>query len=38
MIFRAFSSPFSGGYDRRHGIDEAPAINDCPAKLIWSYS
>jgi hypothetical protein len=26
------------GLPLARGIDEAGAINDCPAKLIWSYS
>jgi hypothetical protein len=38
MIIHGFSSAFKALADGVSGIDEAGAINDCPAKLIWSYS
>jgi hypothetical protein len=38
MIIHGFSSAFKARQQAAGGIDEAGAINDCPAKLIWSYS
>jgi hypothetical protein len=38
MIIHGFSSTFKARQIAACGIDEADAINDCPAKLIWSYS
>jgi hypothetical protein len=38
MIIHGFSSAFKALAAGPCGIDEAGAINDCPAKLIWSYS
>jgi hypothetical protein len=37
LIFRGFSSAFKAHSTPCGGIDEAGAINDCPAKSIWSH-